>query len=199
MVSLKFILPFVVIGLCCSCSVQVPNVASEPIASTEARWTVYEDRYQRMVSGAGMITVSLKNQKFLLHDSNGDLVIETDCSTGIPGRETPTGLFRIKEMQIDKRSNKYEKYVSKETGEVVVEKSWEVDGPPSGTQFLGTAMPYWMRLTWQGVGIHVGKFSRGNRSSFGCVRMPEGIQPLIYEKCGSGMKVKIVAGATDEP
>lgn len=144
-----------------------------------------------MTKGEGTIEISLQEQKLLLLDSLGRTAIEADCSTGIPGRETPVGQFRIKEMIVDKRSNKYGKYVSKETGEVVVEKSWEVAKKPSGTRYLGIAMPYWMRLTWDGVGIHVGKFPRGYRSSFGCIRMPEEIQPLIYQKSQSGMRVTV--------
>ena len=150
-----------------------------------------EEVYQAMEKGKGTIEISLQEQKLLLLDAQGRVAIETDCSTGIPGRETPTGRFGIKEMIVDKRSNKYGKYVSKETGEVVVEKSWEVSRKPAGTRYLGIAMPYWMRLTWDGVGIHVGAFPRGHRSSFGCIRMPEKVQPLVYKKSRVGMPVTV--------
>ena len=173
-----------------SCSSLVPQQVVEE-QFQEPSWQVSDEVYEAMKKGRGTIEVSLQEQKLLLKDEQGNIAIETDCSTGIPGRETPTGTFRIKEMIVDKRSNKYGKYVSKETGEVVVEKSWEVERRPPGTRYQGIAMPYWMRLTWDGVGIHVGKFPRGYRSSFGCIRMPEGIQPLVYEKSKSGMLVHI--------
>lgn len=145
-----------------------------------------------MKKGKGSIEISLQQQKLRLFDEKGEAVLESDCSTGVPGKETPVGTFRIKEMIVNKRSNKYGKYVSKETGEVIVERSWEVTSKPPGTRYQGIAMPYWMRLTWDGVGIHVGKFPRGYRSSFGCIRMPEGIQPWIFEKSSSGMLVRII-------
>lgn len=172
----------------CSQFVQVKPLE----ASTEPTWKVQEEVYQAMAKGEGSIEISLQEQKLVLRDQFGRAAIETDCSTGIAGRETPTGTFQIKEMIVDKRSNKYGKYVSKETGEVVVEKSWEVSQKPPGTNYLGIAMPYWMRLTWDGVGIHVGQFPRGYRSSFGCIRMPEGIQPRLYEKSALGMPVRIM-------
>lgn len=173
-----------------SCS-QLELLSGE-IDSSKPSWRIKEEVYQGMKRGKGTIEVSLQNQKLVLRDEAGRAAIETDCSTGIENRETPTGTFRIKEMIVDKRSNKYGKYVSKETGEVVVEKSWEVSKKPAGTRYLGIAMPYWMRLTWDGVGVHVGNFPRGYRSSFGCIRMPEGIQPKIYEKSSIGMPVRIV-------
>ena len=179
-----------------SCSSFIPRAEvtqgrSEPQANLEdgfsPRWEVNEDVYQAMTPGEGRIEIDREALRLTLYNSSNQAVITTDCSTGIDGRTTPYGSYRIKEMIIDKRSNKYGKYVSKETGEVVVEKSWEVSGPPPGTEYLGIAMPYWMRLTWSGVGIHVGQFPRGHRTSFGCVRMPEKVQPLIYQKCRVGM------------
>ena len=171
------------------CSCAVPQQAVE--VSSQPTWQIEEEVYQSLQKGAGSIEISLQNQKLVLKDGVGRTALETDCSTGIPGKETPQGTFRIKEMIVDKRSNKYGKYVSTETGEVVVEKSWEVSARPPGTKYLGIAMPYWMRLTWDGVGIHVGKFPRGYRSSFGCVRIPEEIQPSLYAKSSSGMRVTI--------
>lgn len=176
--------------LLASCGQLIPEEPS--VDEVTPRWTVSEQIYQGMEKGKGSIEISINEQKLVLRDEQGQAALETDCSTGIPGKETPTGTFRIKERIIDKRSNKYGKYVSTATGEVVVEKSWEVDRKPPGTHYLGIAMPYWMRLTWDGVGIHVGKFPRGYRSSFGCIRVPEGIQPRIFAKSATGMPVRIV-------
>jgi len=81
-----------------------------------------------------------------------------------------------------KRSNRYGKYVDKDTKEVVVERAWEHTGPkPKGTVYQGILMPYWMRLTWYGIGMHVGKFDKRVRSSFGCIRVFEEAQPYIYK------------------
>lgn len=168
------------------------TTTGEVVSQVAPTWTVNEEAYAAMERGRGRIEIDQEALRLKLFDAQDEVVIETDCSTGIDGRTTPYGSFKILEMIVDKRSNKYGAYVSKETGEVVVAKSWEVAAPPPGTQYLGTAMPYWMRLTWDGIGIHVGKFPQGYRTSFGCIRMPEEVQPLIYQKCRVGMPVKVL-------
>ena len=90
------------------------------------------------------------------------------------------------------KSNRYGKYVDEMTGEVVVAKSWLHKGsPPVGTVYEGIAMPYWMRLTWWGVGMHVGKFPKHTRCSFGCIRVFRDAQPWIYRKTQVGTPVTV--------
>jgi len=52
-------------------------------------------------------------------------------------------------------------------------------------------MPYWMRLTWDGVGMHVGEFPKRTRCSFGCVRVFHEAQPWIYNKTLIGTRVTV--------
>jgi len=56
-------------------------------------------------------------------------------------------------------------------------------------------MPYWMRLTWDGVGMHVGKFKKRTRSSFGCIRVYEKAQLLIFAKTQLGTEIEVVPGS----
>ena len=142
------------------------------------------------------IKISLWDQKAWLLNGEGKAILETDVSTGVPGKETPEGVFPILERIEEKRSNRYGKYVNKETREVVVEKAWEHSGdPPEGTEYEGISMPYWMRLTWYGIGMHVGKFNKRARASFGCVRVFEEAQEKIYRKTKLGTEVEVVAGS----
>lgn len=175
----------------CSCGLTSPSLPPTPAPPATPQYEINAEVYQGLQRGEGRIAISLQEQRLTLSDPLGRVAIVTDCSTGIDGHETPIGTFSIKEMLVDKRSNKYGQYVSKETGEVVVAKSWEVSKAPPGTKYLGIEMPYWMRLTWDGVGLHVGKFPPGQRSSFGCIRLPEEVQPLIYQKSRLGMLVQI--------
>lgn len=139
------------------------------------------------------VIVSLWDQKAWLLNGAGEAVLEADVATGVVGKETPEGVFPVLERLESKRSNRYGRIVNKETREVVIEKSWEHKGPlPEGTEYEGIAMPYWMRLTWDGVGMHVGKFPKRTRCSFGCIRVFERAQPLIFEKTQLGTKVEIV-------
>jgi len=145
------------------------------------------------------IQISLWDQKAWLLNGRGEAVLETDVATGVPGKETPQGIFKVLERIESKRSNRYGKYVNEATGEVVVEKSWEHSGEvPEGCVYEGIAMPYWMRLTWDGVGMHVGKFKKRTRSSFGCIRAYQKAQPLIYRKTRIGTPVEIVPQSLQE-
>jgi lipoprotein-anchoring transpeptidase ErfK/SrfK len=54
-------------------------------------------------------------------------------------------------------------------------------------------MPYWMRLTWYGIGMHVWEFNKRARASFGCVRVVDEAQEKIYRKTMLGTEVEVVA------
>ncbi|MEN8681075.1 MAG: L,D-transpeptidase [Akkermansiaceae bacterium] len=139
------------------------------------------------------IKVSLWDQKAWLLNGKGEAILETDVATGVENKETPEGVFPVLERMETKRSNRYGRIVNKETREVVIEKSWEHEGPlPEGTEYEGIAMPYWMRLTWYGIGMHVGKFKKRTRCSFGCIRVYEEAQPLIFAKTQLGTEIEVV-------
>ena len=151
-------------GAACSSLPEEPREVP-PVQVNVPQWEVLEG-YEALESGQGSVRISLADQRLTLLDGGGQAVMVTDCSTGKAGKETPRGTFRVLEKIVDKSSNLYGSYVSKETGEVVAPRSWLVSQPP-GSRYVGTPMPYWMRLTWTGVGIHVGNFERGTRTSMG--------------------------------
>ncbi|HBE98335.1 MAG TPA: hypothetical protein DDW68_14300 [Verrucomicrobiales bacterium] len=140
------------------------------------------------------VKISLWDQKAWLLNGDGKAILETDVSTGVPGKETPEGIFPVLERIEEKRSNRYGKFVNIETREVVVEKAWEHQGEaPEGSEYEGIAMPYWMRLTWYGIGVHVGEFNKRARASFGCVRVVDEAQEKIYRKTTLGTEVEVIA------
>ena len=141
------------------------------------------------------VDISLSSMTAQLLQGKDTLLAEMDISTGEAGHRTPKGMFRITEKMPLKRSNRYGQYVKKDTREVVVARHWEHKGPkPAGTVYQGIAMPYWMRLTDYGVGMHVGDFTRGMTTSKGCIRCPEKGQSFFYQHCRVGTPVKIHDG-----
>ena len=52
-------------------------------------------------------------------------------------------------------------------------------------------MPYWMRLTNTGVGMHQG-FLPGYAASHGCIRMDKNVVRNFYHAAHVGMRVKVV-------
>lgn len=169
-------------------------------AFAHPRWHIDTDRCANAKPGKVRLDISLASHTAQLLDEHSCVLVEMDVSPGLPGHETPVGDFVVKEKLTLKRSNLYGQYVRPETGEVVVMRAWEHEGPkPEGTRYLGIAMPFWLRLTDDGVGVHVGGFERGKCTSHGCVRCPEAPQKQCWELCKVGTPVRVHRGAHAGP
>ena len=161
-----------------------------------AGYRIKKSQYRTVTPEETTLKVSLWDQKAWLLNSASEAILEADIATGVPRKDTPEGVFPILERLEEKRSNTYGKLVNIKSRKVMVEKAWEHEGPvPEGAEYEGIAMPYWMRLTWDGVGMHVGKFKKRTRSSFGCIRVYEKAQPLIYAKTQLGTEVEVISGS----
>ncbi len=195
--SVRFLLLPVALSFLSACT----SVPTTPVAvedTTSARWKINESAPAE--SGQVRIDISLASSTAQLLAKDGAVLAEMDVSPGLPGHETPAGNFRVKEKLPLKRSNLYGQYVRPDSREVVVARAWEHKGPrPEGTVYQGIAMPFWLRVTDDGVGIHVGGFNRGQPSSHGCVRCPEEPQQFFWEKCRVGTPVHIHHGEHPAP
>ena len=133
------------------------------------------------------ITLSERRAR-VLNDAN-EVAIDTPVSPGKKSHPTPTGKFSIIGKKKDKRSNLYGTIYNRSGGRVAggdIRKN----KIPSGGKFVGASMPYWMRLTNTGIGMHVG-YVPTYAASHGCIRMPKKIAPVIYEKTKVGAPVEI--------
>lgn len=176
------------------CLASCQFMRKKPAAQTFAypRWHIDEERCTSARPGKVHLDISLASQTAQLLDENSCVLVEMDVSPGLPGHETPTGNFVVKEKLPLKRSDLYGQYVKSDSGEVVVARTWEHTGPkPAGTKYLGIAMPFWLRLTDDGVGVHVGGFERGHCTSHGCIRCPEAPQKQCWELCTVGVRVHV--------
>lgn len=176
--------------LLCQCSLWRDP---EPVAEApQPVYRVHQERYAALRPGKASIRVDLGAQTAKLLNEDGETVILTDISSGKGGHQTPHGIFRISEMKVDKRSTIYGRYHDSHTGEDLGESAGFTKPPKRGV-YEGYEMPYWMRLTDDGVGMHVGYVVPRTPVSFGCIRVPQGVQPLIFEKCRIGTKVEVTA------
>ncbi|MBB5352498.1 lipoprotein-anchoring transpeptidase ErfK/SrfK [Haloferula luteola] len=133
------------------------------------------------------LILSRKQQRgFLL---NGDeVVLDYPISTGKEGHATPDGEYKILEKTVDKHSNAYGNVYDAEGNRIYgKEKPSDV---PEGGRFDGAPMPYWMRLTNDGVGHHVGNVPR-YPASHGCIRGPRSIMPTVFRKVKVGTEVTV--------
>jgi lipoprotein-anchoring transpeptidase ErfK/SrfK len=112
-------------------------------------------------------------------------------ATGKEGRATSPGSYYIMEKIVDKHSNKYG-WIENEFGEVTDDDASPGDPLQPGERYMPAPMPYWMRVTGYGIGMHVGNIPRpGEPASHGCIRMPKEFVPMLFEQVKVGTPVKI--------
>ena len=137
------------------------------------------------------VLVSISKQRAYL--ITGDqIAIDSPISSGKRGHTTPTGTFTILEKDKDHHSSIYGDYKDASGRTVRGGISARIDSAPSGTHFVGAPMKWFMRLTGEGVGMHVGILP-GYPASHGCIRMPEPAAALFYAY------VKVGTPASVEP
>jgi lipoprotein-anchoring transpeptidase ErfK/SrfK len=141
------------------------------------------------IDGKPSIKINLREQRAYFYKS-GHLVGISQLSTGREGLNTPSGQFRITQKDIDHVSNKYGDYVDAAGNVIVPNVGLGQDPKPAGTRFKGAPMPYFMRITSGGVGMHAG-YLPGYPASHGCIRMPEFMAEKFFHSVSSGTPVTI--------
>ena len=143
----------------------------------------------KVTSDNSRVRVSLSKQRayLLLGD---EIVIDSPISSGKRARITPSGNFHVLEKDKDHHSSVYGDFVDSSGRIVRKGVSSKIDSAPSGTHFVGAAMTWFMRLTDDGVGMHVG-FLPGYPASHGCVRMPSAAAEMFYNHVKVGTPVGV--------
>jgi lipoprotein-anchoring transpeptidase ErfK/SrfK len=136
------------------------------------------------------VLVSLSRQRAYLYAGN-QVAIDTPVSSGKKAGFTPTGSFTIMQKDPNHRSNIYGNFLDSRGRVVRGGVSARIDSAPSGTHFEGAPMFYFMRLTSEGVGMHIGILP-GYPASHGCIRLPAEIAPQIYAHVKVGTPVQVV-------
>jgi lipoprotein-anchoring transpeptidase ErfK/SrfK len=137
------------------------------------------------------IYISLGKQRAFLMVGD-EIAIDTPISSGKRAGMTPTGSYSVMEKDKDHRSSVYGAFVNSRNEIVRGGVSTKIDSAPSGTRFKGAPMLWFLRLTTDGVGMHVGILP-GYPASHGCVRLPADIAPLFYNHVKVGTPVQIDA------
>lgn len=140
------------------------------------------------------IYICLSQQRGRLYVDN-QVAADWPVSTGIPGRDTPTGKFRITQKKEQYASNRYGKMYDAEGKCINSDADAFTMQVPEGGKFVGSPMPNWMRLTGDGVGMHTGKVRAGQRLSHGCIRTPHRMAMKLFAITDIGTRVTVC----DEP
>jgi len=125
------------------------------------------------------VVVSLPKQRAFLMIGD-QIVIDSPISSGKRGHSSPTGNFSVLEKDPNHRSNIYGDFVDRSGRTVRAGISAKIDAAPSGTHYVGASMKWFMRLTAEGVGMHIGILP-GYPASHGCIRMPPDGAKLFYD------------------
>lgn len=112
-------------------------------------------------------------------------------ATGKEGHGTPAGGYSITEKIADKYSNAYG-WIEDEYGNVTNGDAKPSSPKKPGEKYMPAPMPYWMRLTSYGIGMHGGNIPQpGEPASHGCIRLPHEFVPTLFDSVRVGTPVRI--------
>jgi lipoprotein-anchoring transpeptidase ErfK/SrfK len=136
------------------------------------------------------VHICLQQQRGRLY-VGGQVAADWPVSTGVEGRETPTGTYKALEKKKEYASNLYGNI--KDANGKTVKRNADItlDEVPEGGMFEGSPMPNWQRLNWDGLGMHTGKVREGERLSHGCIRTPSVMATELFEITSCGSRVHI--------
>ena len=166
-----------------------PMKKAAELISRQPPITVNRGTYDSLTPDQARVIVSISKQRAYL--LNGDeIAIDSPISSGKRAGMTPTGQFNVMEKDKDHRSSIYGDFVDGSGRTVRSGVSTRIDSAPSGTHYVGAPMKWFMRLTGEGVGMHVGILP-GYPASHGCIRMPPQGAEMFYAKVKIGTPVRV--------
>lgn len=135
------------------------------------------------------LEIGLDRQRGLLL-VKGAIAMDFPVASGKSSHPTPKGAYTIRAKEKDYRSNLYGKIVASDGTVVVEDADTRRDLVPEGSAFSGASMPYWMRLTDSGVGLHVG-YVPGRPASHGCIRLQRDTAKELFALVKTGTPVTV--------
>jgi lipoprotein-anchoring transpeptidase ErfK/SrfK len=135
------------------------------------------------------IVVSIPRQRAYLMIGQ-QIAADGPISSGKRGHSSPTGHLHVLEKDPNHHSNLYGDFVDRSGRIVRAGVSARIDAAPSGTHFEGAAMKWFLRLTEDGVGMHIGILP-GYPASHGCIRQSSEGAKLFYDHAKVGTFVDV--------
>jgi lipoprotein-anchoring transpeptidase ErfK/SrfK len=135
------------------------------------------------------IVVSIPKQRAYLMLSE-HIVIDSPVSSGKRGHSSPIGHFTVLEKDPNHHSTLYGDFRDSSGRIVRAGVSARIDSAPSGTHFTGAEMKWFLRLTDDGVGMHIGILP-GYPASHGCIRESAEGAKLFYDHVKVGTPIDV--------
>lgn len=167
---------------------QAPRKATDLIRKQEPV-KINQSLLKRATPDNVHIVVSIPKQRAYLMIGE-QIVADGPVSSGKRGHTTPTGHFTVLEKDPNHHSTLYGDFVDGRGRVVRAGVSARIDAAPSGTRFAGAAMKWFLRLTPDGVGMHIGILP-GYPASHGCVRESVEGAKFFYDHVKVGTPVDV--------
>ena len=167
-----------------------PMKPAAQLISRQAPIVVNKSIYDSLTPDQAHVIVNLTKQRaYLLHGDQ--IAVDSPISSGKRVGMTPMGHFSVLEKDKDHHSSVYGDFKDRSGRTVRAGVSLKIDSAPSGTHYEGASMKWFMRLTSDGVGMHIGILP-GYPASHGCIRMsPQGAE-MFYAKVKVGTPVVVM-------
>ncbi len=156
---------------------------------------IYDQILERATPENISVVITISSQRAQLKVGE-ETAIDAPVSTGRRAGWTPKGSFVIVQKDLNHRSTVYGNFVSAEGHTVRSGVNSRKDVAPSGASFVGAPMKWFMRFgshlqDYTTVGMHAGILP-GYPASHGCIRLPEKVARVIFEKAKIGTPVMIL-------
>jgi lipoprotein-anchoring transpeptidase ErfK/SrfK len=166
-----------------------PMRKASALISRQAPLKVNESLLKQATPDNTRIVVSIPKQRAYLMIGE-KIVADGPISSGRRGHESPTGHKHVLEKDPNHHSSLYGDFVDSSGRIVRGGVSARSDSAPSGTHFAGAPMKWFLRLTEDGVGMHVGILP-GYPASHGCIRQSVDGAKLFYDHVKVGTSVDV--------
>lgn len=161
---------------------------------TQPGWRKQTYRHEELLAKATAentaVEIALREQRGILL-VDGAVAMDFPVATGKASHPTPKGSYKILEKKEKHASNLYGRIVSGSGSTVVSDADTRDHGVPAGGRFVGAPMPYWMRMTTTGVGMHVGNVPGHRTASHGCIRLKKDTAVQLFSILDLGSPVKV--------
>lgn len=162
--------------------------ASDLIRKQE-RLKINQSALKELTPDNARIVVSIPKQRAYLMVGE-QLAADGPISSGKRGHSSPTGHMQVLEKDPNHHSSLYGDFVDSSGRVVRAGVSARIDSAPSGTHFAGATMKWFLRLTEDGVGMHIGILP-GYPASHGCIRESAEGAKLFYDHVKVGTPVDV--------
>ena len=184
------LLPLLAISLLTSCGSFFSHESFVNRSNYKQIYKTYENKtaQQSIDTSKTKIVINIATQRMIV--SQGPTVlIDTPCTTGRLGKRTPLGTFKLYDKKAKKRSTVYGT-IYRNGRRVCGGHRFERCPGVRGT-FVGSPLPYWQRLTSNGIGMHASNYVKRYPASGGCIRLQPAYAKKIFYLTKNGTPVTV--------